>query len=418
MKALYKRIVTLGMISATLILGWVYCMAEYRNSPAYIIVVSLALVISVYALLLALMDLHSAKEEDVRNYIDNAVESLLSKEDDITVKLSKASYIQVRNISEVITRMEDSNAVSSERLERIIKRTTSSSKQNTTESINKALKFLLKYNDANTNKLVASVDTLTSDLEKLTTLVDKCSEDERAAFAEAISALSDDVMQVQNRIASMSSKISGLSVDTASDASKDSLDIFEEDVDADELPDFEDLMEAADETEENLEFATDDEITDADEVSVEEAIEAAAKADAISSQNNEAQAAPEPTPAPETTETENPNKQLSPDEIAALFAQAAPASEPADEPEPAPAPEVSEADNSNKQLSPDEIAALFAQAAPASEPEPAPADEPDISLNDIIDDKTEEPSPTAPVSDDSNKQLSPEEIAALFASIQ
>ena len=379
MKALYKRIVTLGMISATLILGWVYCMAEYRESPAYIIIVSLALVISVYALLLALMDLHSAKEEDMRKYIDDAVTSLLSKEDDITVKLSKASYIQVRNISEVITRMEDSNAVSSERLERIIKRTTSSSKQNTTQSINKALKFLIKYNDANTNKLVDSVNTLTSDLETLTSLVDRCSEDERAAFAEAISALSDDVMQVQNRIASMSSKISGLSVDTVSDVSKDSLDIFEENADTEALPEDENLMEAADELEENLEFATDDEITDADEVSVEEAIEAAAKADVIpfpsSDEDATTDAAFEEVPAPETN------------------------AEP------------------NKQLSPDEIAALFAQAAPASEPEPA-NDEPDISLDDILDDKTEESSPTAAVSDDSNKPLSPEEIAALFASMQ
>lgn len=384
MKALYKRIVTLGMISATLILGWVYCMAEYRESPAYIIVVSLALVISVYALLLSLMDLHSAKEEDMRKYIDNAVSSLLSKEDDITVKLSKASFVQVRNISNVITRMEDSNAVSSERLERIIKRTTSSSKQNTTESINKALKFLLKYNDANTNKLVASVNTLTSDLETLTSLVDRCSEDERAAFAEAISALSDDVMQVQNRIASMSSKISGLSVDTASDVSKDSLDIFEENVDTEDLPEYEDLMEAVDELEENLEFATDDEITDADEVSVEEAIEAAAKADVI--------------PFPSSDEKAKTDT---------AFAEA-----------PSPAPETNETADPNKQLSPDEIAALFAQAAPASEPEPSPSDEPDISLDDIIDDKTEESSPTAAVSDDPNKQLSPEEIAALFASIQ
>ncbi len=387
MKALYKRIVTLGMISATLILGWVYCMAEYRESPAYIVIVSLALVISVYALLLALMDLHSAKEEDMRKYIDNAVSSLLSKEDDITVKLSKASFVQVRNISEVITRMEDSNAVSSERLERIIKRTTSSSKQNTTESINKALKFLLKYNDSNTNKLVASVNTLTSDLEALTSLVDRCSEDERAAFAEAISALSDDVMQVQNRIASMSSKISGLSVDTVSNASKDSLEIFEENVDTESLPEYEDLMEAADEPEEDLEFASDDEITDADEVSVEEAIEAAAKADVI----------PFPS-SDENTETD------------VAFSEIPEA--------PSPAPETSEAVDSNKQLSPDEIAALFAQATPASEPEPISSDEPDISLDDIIDDKAEESSPAPVVSDDSNKQLSPEEIAALFASIQ
>ncbi len=387
MKALYKRIVTLGMISATLILGWVYCMAEYRESPAYIIVVSLALVISVYALLLALMDLHSAKEEDMRKYIDNAVSSLLSKEDDITVKLSKASFVQVRNISEVITRMEDANAVSSERLERIIKRTTSSSKQNTTESINKALKFLLKYNDSNTNKLIASVNTLTSDLETLTSLVDRCSEDERAAFAEAISALSDDVMQVQNRIASMSSKISGLSVDTVSNASKDSLEIFEENVDTESLPEYEDLMEAADEPEEDLEFASDDEITDADEVSVKEAIEAAAKADVI--------------PFPSSDENA---------ETDVAFSEIPEA--------PSPAPETSEAVDSNKQLSPDEIAALFAQATPASEPEPISSDEPDISLDDIIDDKAEESSPAPVVSDDSNKQLSPEEIAALFASIQ
>lgn len=384
MKALYKRIVTLGMISATLILGWVYCMAEYREAPAYIIIVSLALVISVYALLLALMDLHSAKEEDMRKYIDNAVASLLSKEDDITVKLSKASYVQVRNISEVITRMEDSNVVSSERLERIIKRTTSSSKQNTTQSINKALKFLLKYNDANTNKLVDSVKTLTSDLETLTSLVDRCSEDERAAFAEAISALSDDVMQVQNRIASMSSKISGLSVNTASDVSKDSLDVFEENIDTEELPEFEDLLDNADESDENLEFATDDEITDADEVSVEEAIEAAAKADVI--------------PFPSSDENAKTDD---------AFTEA-----------PSPAPETNVAADPNKQLSPDEIAALFAQAAPASEPEPEPTDEPDVSLDDILDDKTEESSPTATVSDDSNKQLSPEEIAALFASMQ
>ena len=388
MKALYKRIVTLGMISATLILGWVYCMAEYRESPAYIIIVSLALVVSVYALLLALMDLHSAKEEDIRKYIDNAVSSLLSKEDDITVKLSKASFVQVRNISEVITRMEESNAVSSERLERIIKRTTSSSKQNTTESINKALKFLLKYNDSNTNKLVASVNTLTSDLEALTSLVDKCSEDERAAFAEAISALSDDVMQVQNRIASMSSKISGLSVDAVSNVSKDSLDIFEEAVDMENLPEYEDLMEADDEQEENLEFATDDEITDADEVSAEEAIEAAAKADVI--------------PFPSNDEPGSDEKSMTD----AAFAEA-----------PSPVPETNETADPNKQLSPDEIAALFAQATPASEPEPE-YNEPDISLDDIINDKAEEPAPTAVVSDDSNKQLSPEEIAALFASMQ
>lgn len=95
---------------------------------------------------------------------------------------------------------------------------------------------------------------------------------------------------------------------------------------------------------------------------------------------------------------DDPNKQLSADEIAALFAAAEPApakAEPSAEPVEAPV-----LDDPNKQLSADEIAALFAAAepAPAKEEEPAP-----------------EPVAITPVSDDPNKQLSADEIAALFA---
>ena len=114
---------------------------------------------------------------------------------------------------------------------------------------------------------------------------------------------------------------------------------------------------------------------------------------------------PEPEPVastPTVGDVSDPNKQLSPDEIAALFA----AAEPAPKKEPAPAPEPVAAtpvsDDPNKQLSPDEIAALFAAAEPAPKKEPAPAPEP-VAVT--------------PVSDDPNKQLSPDEIAALFASI-
>ena len=82
-------------------------------------------------------------------------------------------------------------------------------------------------------------------------------------------------------------------------------------------------------------------------------------------------------------------------------------SEPEAEPKPAPAPEPVEvapvSDDPNKQLSADEIAALFAAAEPApKKEEPAPAPEP-VAVT--------------PVSDDPNKQLSADEIAALFASI-
>lgn len=153
---------------------------------------------------------------------------------------------------------------------------------------------------------------------------------------------------------------------------------------------------------------------------------------------------PAPAAAPEP-DLSDPNKQLSPDEIAALFAsmsdngadktpepvveepapvieepepvveEAAPVieepepvvEEPApviEEPAPAAAPKPDLSDP-NKQLSPDEIAALFASMTDEvtdSAPQPA----------------VEEP-PKAPEADlsDPNRQLSPDEIAALFSSM-
>lgn len=96
----------------------------------------------------------------------------------------------------------------------------------------------------------------------------------------------------------------------------------------------------------------------------------------------------------------DPNKQLSPDEIASLFAAADPAPKKAEKPAEPVAPVD---DNPNRQLSPDEIAALFA----ASEPAPKPEEEPEPPKA--------EPVNITPVSSDPNKQLSPDEIAALFS---
>ena len=145
---------------------------------------------------------------------------------------------------------------------------------------------------------------------------------------------------------------------------------------------------------------------------------------------------PEPVvePAPATEETvadtanSDPNRQLSADEIAALFAGAnAGAGEPesASKPEPvvepAPATEEAAADTANsdpnRQLSADEIAALFAGAnAGAGEPEsagePEPASEPEQ-----VEPPASAPEPeNAPVVDlnNTNRNLTPDEIAALF----
>ena len=132
----------------------------------------------------------------------------------------------------------------------------------------------------------------------------------------------------------------------------------------------------------------------------------------------------EPAPAAEEAAADiansDPNRQLSADEIAALFAGAnagvaepEPASEPEPVVEPAPATEEAAAETANsdpnRQLSADEIAALFAGAnARAGEPEPASEPE-----------QVEPPASApenAPVVDlnNTNRNLTPDEIAALF----
>ena len=112
--------------------------------------------------------------------------------------------------------------------------------------------------------------------------------------------------------------------------------------------------------------------------------------------------------------SDDPNRQLSADEIAALFAAADPAPK-KEEPVVDTTPAAPAADDPNRQLSPDEIAALFA----ASEPAPKSDEEARIEeqkMDEALAAQAAAPTVT-PVSDDPNKQLSPDEIAALFASL-
>ena len=164
----------------------------------------------------------------------------------------------------------------------------------------------------------------------------------------------------------------------------------------------------------------------------------------------------EPGPAAEAvadTTNSDPNRQLSADEIAALFVSAnagatEPESEPAEEVitepvtetphvpepepvvEPGPAAEEAVADTTNsdpnRQLSADEIAALFASAnAGATEPESEPAEE--VITEPVTEapqapepEPVSEPEPVkSPVVDlnNTNRNLTPDEIAALFSSM-
>ena len=153
-------------------------------------------------------------------------------------------------------------------------------------------------------------------------------------------------------------------------------------------------------------------------------------------------AEPEPVdievpPAPDMSD---PNKKMSPDDIAALFASMGAAEEPVAEPEPAepePAAEpiIEEAapetpagpdlSDPNKPMSPDEIAALIANMGvddgldeePEVSAEPEVVAEPEVAEPEPVVEEATEEKPQMPDLSDPNKVMSPDEIAALIANM-
>ena len=132
---------------------------------------------------------------------------------------------------------------------------------------------------------------------------------------------------------------------------------------------------------------------------------------------------------PSMPDLSDPNKKMSPDEIAALFANMsgdAPKEEVKEEPkpvEPEPAveepvaeekPPMPDLSDPNKTMSPDEIAALFANM---SDDAPKQEDKP-VEPEPIVEEPAAEENPPMPDLSDPNKTLSPDEIAALFANMQ
>lgn len=157
---------------------------------------------------------------------------------------------------------------------------------------------------------------------------------------------------------------------------------------------------------------------------------------------------PEPEPEPVAEELppmpdlSDPNKMMSPDDIAALLANMSAESavvadesaepepivepEPIAEPEPEPvAEEVSpmpDLSDPNKMMSPDEIEALLASmaadtASAASLPDVEEVAEEEEPALEPIEEPVEEEKPPMPDLSDPNRQMSPDEIAALFANL-
>lgn len=369
MSNLYRRIVTMGMISFSAILAWVYCVLAYREKTVYVVSLSLVLVISLYALANAVLSLHLAKQEDNKRYIADMINQALAclapnqaeKQAELdraieAERLAKATYVQLRKVNQNLTQLTEASNYNSVKSIDNYTALTLSLKETLTESIANTAKIIIKYNKTDNQNIIDSLNELTARMQDINTALDE------------ISARIDSI----NIVAQPHVK-TVLEDSVLDDTLPEGIDVFSMTTETpkDTAPD---ITEAEEDAAVNS-FFEEFETKTTEEASVEEA------------------------PAADD------NKMLSQDDIAALFAAAMPAAEP--EPqvtEPVAEPVVDTApvnDDPNRQLTPEEIAALFSANTPAKEPEVEVALEP-------------EPVAEAPVSDDPNRQLTPDEIAALF----
>lgn len=153
----YRRIVTLGMISFTTLLAWGYCMLAYRSETLYVAIISLVLVASCYALALAVVEMKDKKETAMQQYVANLLQESVKSQDYTDVletleRLAKASYVQQRKVNtylgqqnEIVTDvMQGHTQAQTESFARL--------EEQMDEALTKAVKILVKYNQSSSDK--------------------------------------------------------------------------------------------------------------------------------------------------------------------------------------------------------------------------------------------------------------------------
>ena len=398
MNSLYKRLVSIGMISFTALLGWVYCIIEFRDKPVYVICVSVALIISVYVLLRSVISIRQRKDKKLKKDINEAVAKLVADfyeaqaqaeqpDNSLEVeRICKALYVQLRKVN-----------------------TTLSNDLITKEILNNATKVNIKYNHADSSKLLAAISDLSESL-KLAPEPQVIIKEVPIAAPQPAQAAPVQAVVPEPVVAPEPEPVT--SVEPEPVAPADDGGVLSQEALDELLSSMNTATEAAPEPEPVKEAAP----VPADDGGVlsQEALDAL-----LASMNTTTEAASEPdadktetTAIPENVGASSAEAQSFFDEFEAKHEHTseqgnASSSVQADAPAPAPA-------DDGGVLSQAELDALLASMGPAPEPVAEPEPEP---VSNVLEFPTPAQEP-APVSDDPNKVLSPEEIAALFNSMK
>ena len=191
----YKRMVTLGMVSFTAILAWVYCALAYRTETVYIAIISLVLIASIYAFLLSLVDIRIEKEQQMQEYIAKTLQESIKQDNSDVVdclndmeRLAKASYVQQRKMATYLSSQE-------EQLDAAVKKTA---------------KLLIGYDRKKEEEAAQKAEQKQKEDEMQAALEEQKKPDHTAMILDAFEKLTGDVQAVVAQLAEVTKQITAL----------------------------------------------------------------------------------------------------------------------------------------------------------------------------------------------------------------
>ena len=432
----YKRMVTLGMISFTALLAWGYCMLAYRSQAVYVAIISLVLVGSIYALLLSFVDIKVAKEQAMQEYVTKTLQEYMKKEDTEILndmeRLAKASYVQQRKTNTYLS-------AQAEQLD---------------EALKKTIKILINYDRKKEEEAAQQAEQMQKELEMQAASQAQKEPDHTALVLEEFGKLAGDVQAVVAQLQQVTAQLTAL---------REAVDAIEMPKYVEAAPSVEaaatavtaDVQKRVPEDEQpevvaNVENATETDVPEsqipggiendtADEAELEIADDSLTQTDDTPAEV-EAVSTEEPeTVAEEAAPTEEPEPAFNSEDFFSQFGGSADKElkEEAEFKEEAANTGMLDqsmidallgnlqADKPAEDVKNADVIPFPQQGQTDLSTEEAHAEEVAEAVHEVEQDITDttmnvdaEPAPTMPVDDNPNRTLSPEEIAALFASMQ
>ena len=387
-----------SVFEALFLLLELYFMIHSRENFVALIVVAICMILVLFFLVMAIIDLNQKiKNMEWKEYQD-------------IYKAQKASYLSTKKafdeIGQRLSALEESNSFPAEDIisaqKAVAKVTISRNKENA--------EALMNANDELIQRVFGFEEKLADNKEELMKLQQEIMQQTKDEMSENRKNIQTQFDTIQSLLQQVQQGINLAEVKTTDfpEASKAEMQQdIQQDFQEESLPEI-DEADIIEEDEpvvdtEDLEMPVEDELPSLDDIELPEEDELP---------NLDDIELPEEDELPNLDDIELPVE----DELPSLDDVDVPEADEEEAPEELPMPDLSDP---NKTLSPDEIAALFSNAESVAAPEPEEEQEPEVEveMEPVPETAPEEEKPPMPDLSDPNKTLSPDEIAALFANM-